>query len=235
MAVVAVGYLLGFLVEPPVVAAGNGQVASRVAPGIIDLLAALATGAVGSFALARPDISDTLPGVAIAISLVPPLAVVGLTAESGAYGESVGALLLFSTNVTAILASGLVVMAGYRLFRSASSSRQGYRALAIRRRRVLAVVASLVVVAVPLAETSRRATVSTLRADRVSEVVERWAADADWDVVSLNSREDGIVVRVVGPAPAPSQSLLEAELRRAQVGVDVQVELAPVDRVRVPG
>lgn len=34
--------------------------------------------------MVRSDISDTLPGVAIAISLVPPLAVVGLTLESGA-------------------------------------------------------------------------------------------------------------------------------------------------------
>lgn len=50
----------------------------------MDLVAALTTGAVGSVALARSDISDTLPGVAIAISLVPPLAVVGLTLESGA-------------------------------------------------------------------------------------------------------------------------------------------------------
>ena len=52
-------------------------------PTLIDLLAALATGAVGAVALAREDISDALPGVAIAISLVPPLAVVGLTLEAG--------------------------------------------------------------------------------------------------------------------------------------------------------
>ena len=32
---------------------------------LVDLIAALATGAVGSVALAREDISDTLPGVAI--------------------------------------------------------------------------------------------------------------------------------------------------------------------------
>jgi hypothetical protein len=47
-------------------------VAGRVHPQLIDLIAALATGAVGSFALVRSDVSDTLPGVAIASSLVPP-------------------------------------------------------------------------------------------------------------------------------------------------------------------
>ena len=64
------------------IAATNSQVASRVAPRLIDLVAAVATGAVGAFAVVRSDVSDTLPGVAIAISLVPPLAVVGLTLES---------------------------------------------------------------------------------------------------------------------------------------------------------
>jgi uncharacterized membrane protein len=57
----------------------ESQVAGRVDPTLGDLIAALATGAVGSFALVRDDVSDTLPGVAIAFSLVPPLAVVGLT------------------------------------------------------------------------------------------------------------------------------------------------------------
>ena len=71
-------------VPSPVVAVANAQVAARVTLQLADLAAALATGAVGSVALVRSDISDTLPGVAIAISLVPPLAVVGLTLESGA-------------------------------------------------------------------------------------------------------------------------------------------------------
>src|SRR5690606_36694199 len=77
IAVMAIGWFLGLLTATPVDAATNAQVASRVHPRLVDLAAALATGAVGSIALARDDISDTLPGVAIAISLVPPLAVVG--------------------------------------------------------------------------------------------------------------------------------------------------------------
>jgi uncharacterized membrane protein len=50
----------------------NIQVIGRTDPSLIDLIAALATGSVGAFALVRADVSDTLPGVAIAISLVPP-------------------------------------------------------------------------------------------------------------------------------------------------------------------
>ena len=123
----------------PVVAATNSQVASRVTPEFVDLVAALATGAVGSVALARSDISDTLPGVAIAISLVPPLAVVGLTLESGAPRQSLGAFLLFTTNVVAILASGTVVMALYRAYRRPDQA----TAPAFHRAGAVAVIAGL--------------------------------------------------------------------------------------------
>jgi uncharacterized hydrophobic protein (TIGR00271 family) len=72
LAVVTVGYLLGLIDPVPVVAVSNAQVAGRVSPKLLDLISALATGAVGAFALVRSDVSDTLPGVAIAISLVRP-------------------------------------------------------------------------------------------------------------------------------------------------------------------
>lgn len=103
-------FLLGLLVQVDVVAGTNSLVASRVRPRLVDLVAALATGLVGAFALLRSDVSDTLPGVAIAISLVPPSAVVGLTLGSGAFDQSLGALLLSGTNVAAIIATGTALL-----------------------------------------------------------------------------------------------------------------------------
>lgn len=61
----------------------NSQILGRVTPRLIDLYAALAAGAAGAFALSRDDIADSLPGVAIAISLVPPLCVVGIGLAEG--------------------------------------------------------------------------------------------------------------------------------------------------------
>ena len=77
---------------------------------------AVFTGVAGSFALVRRDVSNILAGVAIAISLVPVLAVVGITIGSGAWGMAWGALLLFLTNAAAIIVSGVVVFtaAGYQ-------------------------------------------------------------------------------------------------------------------------
>ena len=143
-AVVVIGWLVGLFVPYPVVAATNSQVAARVTPRIVDLVAALATGAVGSVALARSDISDTLPGVAIAISLVPPLAVVGLTLESGVPRQSLAAFVLFVTNVAAILASGIVVMAFHRVHRVFGAAGSRYSGA------VAIIGALLLVVIVPL-------------------------------------------------------------------------------------
>lgn len=60
-AAIAIGWLVGMLALSPITEETNSQVAGRASPGLIDLLAALATGAVGSIALVRKDISDTLP------------------------------------------------------------------------------------------------------------------------------------------------------------------------------
>jgi uncharacterized hydrophobic protein (TIGR00271 family) len=116
-AAVLIGFAVGLLVQSPVLAGTNAQVAARVSPRLIDLLAALGTGVVGSVALVRRDISDTLPGVAIAISLVPPLCVAGLVLESGSVAQFLGALLLFVTNVVTILGTGIVVMSVYGVSR----------------------------------------------------------------------------------------------------------------------
>ena len=61
----------------------NPQIVGRTAPTILDLTVAVAVGVAGSFALSRRDVADILAGVAIAISLVPVLAVVGITLGGG--------------------------------------------------------------------------------------------------------------------------------------------------------
>src|SRR5215212_3698284 len=151
---IAIGWLVGVLVVNEVVAETNSQVAQRVHPKLIDLLAALATGVVGSVALVRRDISDTLPGVAIAISLVPPLSVVGFTLEAGKPDQALGALLLFLTNVAAILASGTIVMALYGFHRLAATATSPEQRTVNRRNAVFIIAAMVIAVSIPLTATS---------------------------------------------------------------------------------
>jgi uncharacterized hydrophobic protein (TIGR00271 family) len=223
--VVAIGYLSGLLSPVPELAATNSQVAERVAPELVDLVAALATGAVGAFALVRPDVSDTLPGVAIAISLVPPLAVVGATLESGAPDQAAGALLLFGTNVTAIIATGTATLAACRVRAVATAA--GRPVGRLRARVVVVIGALLVAVAVPLGI----GTYQTVQGQRVltaaRPAVASWAATRSWQVVNVTWSQGVLQVVAGGPTPAPDP----AALRRALDGVglaDVPARLSEV-------
>jgi uncharacterized hydrophobic protein (TIGR00271 family) len=229
-AVVALSWLLGHLVPYPVIAATNGQVAARVTPRLVDLVAALATGSVGSVALARPDVSDTLPGVAIAISLVPPLAVAGLTLRSGEPSQSLGALLLFATNVVAILASGIVVMALYRVGRVQAAISAFRRPVG-----VAIIVLLLGAVLVPLWINSDRVDKTTIRESGVQAVAEHWASDAGWSVIGVSTSGDRVLVDATGPSPAPDLAVLRQDLDAADLGgLDVQVSLVTVSYQPVP-
>jgi uncharacterized hydrophobic protein (TIGR00271 family) len=232
-AVVGISWLLGLFVPYPIVAATNSQVAARVTPRIVDLVAALATGAVGSVALARSDISDTLPGVAIAISLVPPLAVVGLTLESGAPHQSLAAFVLFTTNVAAILASGIVVMAFYRVHRAFG---QGAAAGFHRGAAVAIIACLLLVVIVPLWINSDRIDKTTVRESEVEAVAEHWASAAGWSVVGVTASGDRVLVEATGPNPAPSLAGLRRDLDAAGLnGLNVRVSLAIASYNPLPG
>jgi uncharacterized hydrophobic protein (TIGR00271 family) len=85
------------------------EVTSRTQPNILDLGVALASGAAGGYALCRKEVSAALPGVAIAAALVPPLATVGIGLAQGRLDVAGGALLLFTTNLVAIIAAGGLV------------------------------------------------------------------------------------------------------------------------------
>ena len=234
LAVIAVGYGFGLLAEVPVDAARSSQVAGRVNPSLIDLAAAIATGAVGAFAVVRSDVSDTLPGVAIAISLVPPLAVVGLTLEAGAQDEAVGALLLFLTNVSAILVTGVLVMALYRVRTAALES--AARPPLGRRAAIAVIVAFVVVIAVPLAGSTARIVDERLTTATVTDVATSWAEAAGWEIVTVTTRPEGVVVRALGPMPAPDPDELRKNLDAEGLAeVDVRLQLVPEDRVDLEG
>lgn len=103
---VGISFLTAYLVglktlSPEILARGN--------PTSIDLGVAIAAGAAGAFANSRRQIADALPGVAIAVALVPPLSVIGIGLALGEEQVTTGALLLFLTNLTGIVFSGGIV------------------------------------------------------------------------------------------------------------------------------
>lgn len=244
---IGIGYLLGLAISGDVVSATNSQVAGRVSPGLIDLLAALATGVVGSIALVRRDIADTLPGVAIAISLVPPLSVIGLTLESQAYGESIGALVLFLTNVAAILATGVVVMTVYRVNRGlptttgvvstmtgSLSTATGAVRPVNRKRAIAMIIVMLVVVTIGLTLSSIKIGLTAARENTVKSAADAWAQAHGWEILGIRSTNSDMLIRAAGPLPSPDTQELVDMLEQRDIdvsGITVELILAHTERL----
>lgn len=81
----------------------NPEILSRTNPTLLDIFVAFAAGAIAAFAILQKKISDSLAGVAIAISLLPPLCVSGIGIALFNYQIASGAFLLFLANVVSII------------------------------------------------------------------------------------------------------------------------------------
>jgi uncharacterized membrane protein len=205
----------------------NSQVASRIAPNMIDLYVAIAAGAAGAFALSRPDVSDALPGVAVAIALVPPLAVVGLMIEGGHWSEAIGALMLFTTNAVAILLVGAVVflLTGVVPIRQIIAERGWVR-------NTITLIGILgVVVLVVLGSASRQLSVDAFDRDNVERAVAEWVGDQDLTVSSIDVAVGEVEVVVVGADPPADVEQL-AELIESDLGRDVELTVRWVPEER---
>lgn len=233
LAAIAVGVAVSFV--SPVLRTDlplPGELMARTNPNLIDLCIAIAAGAAGGFVAVRTEASGALPGVGIAVALVPPLAVVGMTAGLGLWSLSLGALLLFATNLVAIvLAAGLVfVAAGFAAFRDDRGIAQSKRASAI-------IVISIIVVAVPLFVHSLQ---RLEQGDAMAAVARE---TADWApgllvtevVVDRAVEPIEVAIAITGPEAPPHPELLAARLARSLgAAVDVDVAFVPLTSGSAP-
>ena len=81
----------------------TSEMYDRGAPNLLDLIVAFASGVAAAYAMGRPNLISALPGVAIAAALVPPIATSGLALAMGDFFLCLGSLLLFATNIVAIV------------------------------------------------------------------------------------------------------------------------------------
>jgi uncharacterized hydrophobic protein (TIGR00271 family) len=211
-AAILIGYLIGLCThEDTIRASNNSQVAARTTPKLPDLLAALATGAVAAVALVRRDIGDTLPGVAISISLVPPLNVVGLALSTRNIQHALGAFLLFATNMASILFMGVIAMFVYRVHDELDEKKR----VGFARRSAGAfffLLALLGAISFPLALTSNRFSGMQKVEECLQEQFKTWAEPHGWNVsrVTASGQKDDYEASVIltGPPPIPDQGNL---------------------------
>jgi uncharacterized hydrophobic protein (TIGR00271 family) len=84
----------------------NSEIIARIRPNLLDLGVAAASGVAGAYAHAKKEVAKTLAGVAIAVALVPPLAVSGIGLGWGDWQVFFGALLLLGTNLAGMILAG---------------------------------------------------------------------------------------------------------------------------------
>lgn len=91
------------------------EIAGRLQPSLLDMGVAVGSGIAGAYAHARESVMKSLPGVAIAVALVPPLCVAGIGIGWMSWDVISGASLLFLTNLVGIALAGLLtfMMLGY--------------------------------------------------------------------------------------------------------------------------
>ena len=130
------------------------EILARTNPNLLDLLVAVLAGLAGTLALRGGPVSMTIiPGVAIAVAVIPPLAVVGFSLSGQRGAMAWGGFLLFVTNLVSIMISAAVV---FRLmgFAPHEDTQEGRAKL---RKRMAASALVLIILAVPLIQTLRRA------------------------------------------------------------------------------
>lgn len=201
----------------------NSQITARTAPSLLDLVAAVATGLAGAVGLARRDVADVMPGVAIAISLVPPLAVVGVTLGAGHGTLALGALVLFLSNVLALVLAGTLVFTAYGYATEAYGER-GMR----RRRAYLTIGATLAVVLVPLGANTSARIHQTVWTAALHHQVDAWLTEhgSDARVQRVTLQGSSAVVEVsTDQELSPTGSLLADLAGEVPDGTEVVLEV----------
>jgi uncharacterized hydrophobic protein (TIGR00271 family) len=207
----------------------NSQISSRVSPTLLDMAIAIAAGAAGAYATVDERVSASLPGVAIAVALVPPLGVVGVTLRAGLYGDALGAFLLFGTNfVSIILASVLVFfLTGFSPVRRFIDERGDVINV------LGTVVVGALIIMIPLGLTGASIINQATRTENAHEVAEAWLEE--YEELELGAVElDGLAIEVniSGTGDLPPIEALEASLSEA-TGKEITVTVDYFETVRI--
>lgn len=194
---VGIGWLsLSLIPEPATLTRSSAELLAHTEPQVLDLGVALVAGVAGAYVLVRREAVGALPGVAIAVALVPPLATTGMMLELGDGDRALKALLLFATNFAGIVfaASVTLLLLGVRARKAhANTTRAGI---------VMAFVAT-VLIAVPLTAITVERTRDAVAYDDVAEAARAWLADADIEgrvrTVEVEVDDGEVFIELEGP------------------------------------
>jgi len=201
------------------------EIVARTHPTLFDLLIALAAGAAGAYAISKPKLSATLPGVAIAVAVLPPLSVVGIGLGIRRFDIAGGALLLFLSNLVAINVASSVIfwLLGFGVNLSKFEEKDTMRKLQIS-------AALLLIISVPLGwvmlntlnEASLRNTIEATLKHQIEGMEDTSLVDFSYDY----GRDGNLAVTATINSPTGLSNDRVSEMRNAlEKNLNRQVEL----------
>ncbi len=87
----------------------SAEIISRTEPSLISFMIGAIAGFAAAFAIVKKKLNDMLPGVAISVALIPPLAVVGIGLASFDINILINSLLMFLLNAIGIIFTAVIV------------------------------------------------------------------------------------------------------------------------------
>jgi uncharacterized hydrophobic protein (TIGR00271 family) len=217
----------------------TGEILARIQPNLLDLGVALFSGLAGSLVVCRGGAGGgvtALPGVAIAVALMPPLCTVGFGVGSGMDWAIIsGAGLLFLTNLAAIGACAFLVFTlvrmdspdvrmriGYSELERASRDRlygmlrntrlaQTFGDVGRLRWRVLMLLVTLAILFFPLRKSLMQLRDETVSRNVVQDALRDLAPPGTLLSRQLDISSDGLVLRLVVAGSVPSDKIQAAE------------------------
>lgn len=191
----------------------GSEILSRTRPHLLDLGIAVVSGIAGAYAHAREEIAKTLAGVAIAVALVPPLAVAAIGIGWGELNIFVGAFLLLITNLAGmVLAASLTFM--YLGFSSFKLARKG----------ILISLLIVVALSIPLSYSFNQ----MLNEHKITQKIEKLETEnirvRNVKIRSLNPTQVSLTL-VSNKQINDSEILMMKNFIESEIGEDIQLEV----------
>jgi uncharacterized hydrophobic protein (TIGR00271 family) len=213
------------------------EIMARTAPNFMDLMIALAGGAVGAIACITPRISMAFVGVAIATALVPPLSSASLLLARGEYRFAGGAFLLAFANMVAIqfAFSAVLWLNGFRRVSTVGRLQLG----TFLKRNAVSVALLIALAALLISNLDRlianevfKSSVDGVLRETINRSPGNYLVDVRFDTVGKDS---AVLAVVRGPRPPTPQEIaaLESRLPRSPHGTQTElrfVETLIIDR-----
>lgn len=196
----------------------GSEILGRTSPDIRDLIVAIAAGAAGAYAIAHEDVSATLPGVAVAVALVPPLAATGILIGAGEGVLAEGSALLYATNLFAIAFSALATLLITGVIPTARFFFRDSRMAAV----VVGIFIATVAIAIPLTSRSLNAAESSRQQNEILTEIESWLGGRDLEVTTLDVLGASVTVELTGLDEPPDAYALATRLVPV-LGADAEV------------